>query len=65
VVTGLSSVLTSGAVVGLSVGFSVGVAVAVVVGRGVFSATGVDGVQALTANKTKPAAREIYFFMCD
>jgi hypothetical protein len=47
------------------VGFSVGVAVAVVVGRGVFSATGVDGVQALTANKTKPAAREIYFFMCD
>jgi hypothetical protein len=28
-----------------------------------FSVIGADGVQALTASKAKPAAREIYFFI--
>jgi hypothetical protein len=60
----LASVLT--AVVLASLGLSDGFTDEVTAGDGedvALSVTGVDGVQALTVYRTKPAAKKIYFFM--
>jgi hypothetical protein len=56
----VADVLGSDVLMGLAVDFSEDLAVGMVVE---IALSGVDGVQALTANKTELAAREIYFFM--